>query len=148
MIPKAVAAAPLRPRKEYSVTETGEEPQVFDAIVVGAGFGGLCALYRLRECGFRVRVLEKGDGVGGTWYWNRYPGARVDVHGIEYSYSFSDEIQREWDWSEVMPTQPEIERYLNFVADRLDLRRDIQFDNVRSYFWQPLASPPCRPPIR
>jgi cation diffusion facilitator CzcD-associated flavoprotein CzcO len=112
------------------VTDTREESQVFDAIVVGAGFGGLCALYRLRECGFRVRVLEKGDGVGGTWYWNRYPGARVDVHGIEYSYSFSKEIEQEWDWSEVMPTQPEIERYLNFVADRLDLRRDIQLDTT------------------
>src|SRR4051812_45955383 len=99
----------------------------FDAIVIGAGFGGLYALHKLREIGSTARVLEMGDGVGGTWYWNRYPGARVDVEGIEYSYSFSKEIEQEWDWSEVMPGQPELERYLNFVADRLDLRRDIQF---------------------
>ena len=98
-----------------------------DAIVIGAGFGGLYTLHKLREIGFTARVLEMGDGVGGTWYWNRYPGARVDVEGIEYSYSFSKEIEHEWDWSEVMPSQPELERYLNFVADRLDLRRDIQF---------------------
>ena len=98
-----------------------------DVIVIGAGFGGLYALHKLREIGLQARVLEMGDGVGGTWYWNRYPGARVDVEGIEYSYSFSKEIEQEWDWSEVMPSQPELERYLNFVADRLDLRRDIQF---------------------
>jgi cation diffusion facilitator CzcD-associated flavoprotein CzcO len=99
----------------------------FDVVVIGAGFGGLYALHRLRDEGLRVRVLEMGDGVGGTWYWNRYPGARVDVEGIEYSYSFSKEIEQEWNWSEVMPSQPELERYLNFVTDRLDLRRDIQF---------------------
>jgi cation diffusion facilitator CzcD-associated flavoprotein CzcO len=99
----------------------------YDAIVIGAGFGGLYMQYKLRELGFRSRVLEMGDGVGGTWYWNRYPGARVDVEGIEYSYSFSKEIEQDWNWSELMPSQPEIERYLNFVADRLDLRRDIQF---------------------
>lgn len=98
-----------------------------DALVIGAGFGGIYALHKLRELGFRVRVVEMGDGVGGTWYWNRYPGARVDVEGVEYSYSFSKEIEQEWDWSEVMPTQSEIERYLNFVTDRLDLRRDMQF---------------------
>ena len=103
---------------------------VTDAIVIGAGFGGLYALHKLREIGLRARVLEMGDGVGGTWYWNRYPGARVDVEGIEYSYSFSKEIEQEWDWSEVMPSQPELERYLNFVADRLDLRRDIQFSTT------------------
>ena len=107
--------------------EVDEEIARFDAIVVGAGFGGLCALHRLRALGLRTVVFEKGDGVGGTWYWNRYPGARVDVHGVEYSFSFSPEVEQEWNWSEVMPTQPEIERYLNFVADRLDLRRDIRF---------------------
>ncbi|WP_029111520.1 NAD(P)/FAD-dependent oxidoreductase [Mycobacterium sp. URHD0025] len=99
----------------------------FDAIVVGAGFSGLYALHRLRESGLRVRVLEKADAVGGTWLVNRYPGARCDIESIEYSYSFSDEIQQEWVWTETMPAQPEIEAYLNFVADRLDLRRDIAF---------------------
>ena len=98
-----------------------------DVIVVGAGFSGLYALHRLREQGLRVRVLEKADDVGGTWLVNRYPGARCDIESIEYSYSFSDEIQQEWVWTETMPAQPEIEAYLNFVADRLDLRRDIAF---------------------
>ena len=99
----------------------------YDAVVIGAGFAGLYMLHKLRGLGLRARVLEMGDGVGGTWYWNRYPGARVDVEGIEYSYSFSPEIEAEWNWSELMPAQAEIERYLNFVADRLDLRRDIAF---------------------
>ncbi|MDF3338772.1 NAD(P)/FAD-dependent oxidoreductase [Mycolicibacterium septicum] len=99
----------------------------FDAIVIGAGFSGLYALHRLREQGLRVRVLERADDVGGTWLVNRYPGARCDIESIEYSYSFSDEIQQEWVWTETMPAQPEIEAYLNFVADRLGLRRDIAF---------------------
>jgi len=99
----------------------------FDVVVVGAGFSGLYALHRLRELGMRVAVLERADCVGGTWSVNRYPGARCDIESIEYSYSFSDEIQREWVWTETMPAQPEIEAYLNFVADRLDLRRDIRF---------------------
>ena len=99
----------------------------FDVIVIGAGFSGLYALHRLREQGLRVRVLEKADTVGGTWLVNRYPGARCDIESIEYSYSFSEEIQQEWVWTETMPAQPEIEAYLNFVADRLDLRRDIVF---------------------
>ena len=99
----------------------------FDVIVIGAGFSGLYALHRLRESGFGVRVLERAHNVGGTWLFNRYPGARCDIESIEYSYSFSDEIQQEWVWTETMPAQPEIEAYLNFVADRLDLRRDIAF---------------------
>ncbi|HET6735930.1 flavin-containing monooxygenase [Mycobacterium sp.] len=99
----------------------------FDAIVIGAGFSGLYALHRLRELGVRTRILEMAENVGGTWLYNRYPGARCDIESVEYSYSFSDEIQQEWVWTETMPTQPEIEAYLNFVADRLDLRRDIQF---------------------
>ncbi|MDZ4270377.1 MAG: NAD(P)/FAD-dependent oxidoreductase [Mycobacterium sp.] len=98
-----------------------------DVIVIGAGFSGLYALHRLRELGFRVRVLERADNVGGTWLFNRYPGARCDIESVEYSYSFSEEIQQEWVWTETMPAQPEIEAYLNFVADRLDLRRDIAF---------------------
>src|SRR4051794_35546900 len=99
----------------------------FDAIVIGAGFSGLYALHRLRELGLRAVIIERADEVGGTWLFNRYPGARCDIESIEYSYSFSDEIQQEWVWTETMPAQPEIEAYLNFVADRLDLRRDIRF---------------------
>ncbi|MCW2539990.1 MAG: cyclohexanone monooxygenase [Frankiales bacterium] len=98
-----------------------------DALVIGAGVGGLYMLHKLREQGFNVRAVEMGDGVGGTWYWNRYPGARVDVESLEYSFSFSKEIEQEWDWTEIMASQPELERYINFVADRLDLRRDIEF---------------------
>ncbi len=105
----------------------------FDAIVIGAGFSGLYALHRLRELGLRTVVIERADEVGGTWLFNRYPGARCDIESIEYSYSFSEEIQQEWVWTETMPAQPEIEAYLNFVADRLDLRRDIRFNtNVAS----------------
>src|SRR5579862_870302 len=103
------------------------DPQHFDVVVVGAGLSGLYALHKFRELGLSVRVLEMADAIGGTWLWNRYPGARCDIESIEYSYSFSEEIQQEWVWTESMPAQPEIEAYLNFVADRLDLRRDIQF---------------------
>src|ERR1700743_3290564 len=99
----------------------------FDAIVIGAGFSGLYMLHRLRGLGVRTRVLEMAENVGGTWLFNRYPGARCDIESIEYSYSFSEEIQQEWVWTESMPAQPEIEAYRNFVADRLELRRDIQF---------------------
>jgi cyclohexanone monooxygenase len=100
----------------------------YDVIVVGAGFAGLYMLHRLRALGFSVRVYEQGGDVGGTWYWNRYPGARCDVESMQYSYSFSDELQQTWDWSERYAPQPEILRYANHVADRFDLRRDIQFD--------------------
>jgi cation diffusion facilitator CzcD-associated flavoprotein CzcO len=99
----------------------------FDVLVVGAGFSGLYVLHRLRQLELRTRVLEMAENVGGTWLYNRYPGARCDIESIEYSYSFSEEIQQEWVWTESMPAQPEVEAYLNFVADRLDLRRDIQF---------------------
>src|ERR1700738_2848983 len=97
----------------------------YDVVVVGAGFAGMYMLHRLRGQGFSVRVYEQGDGVGGTWYWNRYPGARCDVESMQYSYSFSDELQREWDWSERYAPQPEILRYANHVADRFNLRTDI-----------------------
>lgn len=100
----------------------------FDAVVIGAGFSGLCMLYRLRELGLSARVYETGGGVGGTWYWNRYPGARCDSPSVHYSYSFSPELEQEWEWTESYPRQPEILRYLNHVADRFDLRRDIQFN--------------------
>src|SRR2546428_7692228 len=94
--------------------------------IVGAGFAGLYMLQRARGLGFSERVFEAGDGVGGTWYWNRYPGARCDVESMEYSYSFSDDLQQEWKWTERYASQPEILRYINHVADRFDLRRDIQ----------------------
>ena len=100
----------------------------FDVLVIGAGFGGLYMMHKLRELGFSAQVVEMGDGVGGTWFWNRYPGARVDVESIEYSFSFSKEIEQEWTWTELMPEQAEIERYINFVADRLDLRRHVKFE--------------------
>src|SRR5829696_9004249 len=100
----------------------------FDAIIVGAGVGGLYAIYRLRKLGLKVRAFEAAGGVGGTWYWNRYPGCRCDVESMEYSYSFSDELQQEWHWPERYGTQPEILRYINHVADRFDLRRDIEFN--------------------
>jgi cyclohexanone monooxygenase len=100
----------------------------FDVVIVGAGFAGLYMLHRLRGLGLSARVVEAAGGVGGTWYWNRYPGARCDVESMQYSYSFSPEIEQEWTWSELFAAQPEILRYANFVADRLDLKRDISFD--------------------
>ena len=109
----------------------------FDAVIVGAGFGGLYMLHALRECGFSSVVLEAASGVGGTWYWNRYPGARCDVESLQYCYSFSPELEREWRWTERYASQPEILRYLDHVADRFDLRRDIRFDTrVASASWE------------
>jgi cation diffusion facilitator CzcD-associated flavoprotein CzcO len=99
----------------------------YDAIVIGAGMSGLYQLYRLRELGLRVRVFEAGTGVGGTWYWNRYPGARFDSESYSYGYSFSKELLEEWNWSEHFAGQPETLRYINLVADKFALRRDIQF---------------------
>src|SRR5882762_8938436 len=101
----------------------------FDAVVIGTGVAGLYQLYSLRELGLRVRAFEAGTGVGGTWYWNRYPGARFDSESWTYGYSFSQELLDEWDWDEHFAAQPETERYLNYVADKFDLRRDIQFDS-------------------
>ena len=103
------------------------ETRLVDAVVVGAGFAGLYMLHRLRGLGLSARVFEAGADVGGTWYWNRYPGARCDVESMQYSYSFSDELQQEWRWTERFAGQPEILRYASHVADRFDLRRDIQF---------------------
>jgi cation diffusion facilitator CzcD-associated flavoprotein CzcO len=100
----------------------------FDIVVVGAGFAGLYALHKMRQLGFNVQVYEAGSGVGGTWYWNRYPGARCDVNSLEYSYQFSEELQQEWSWSEKYSPQPEILEYANHVADRFELRENIQFD--------------------
>jgi cation diffusion facilitator CzcD-associated flavoprotein CzcO len=104
------------------------DDRTLDAVVVGAGLGGVCMLHRLRSRGFSVRVFEAGSGIGGTWFWNRYPGARCDAPSIEYSYQFSEQLEQDWDWSEKYATQPEILRYINHVADRFDLRPDIQLN--------------------
>ena len=104
------------------------DTKTYDAVVIGAGFAGLYMLYRLRQLGMTARVYESGDGVGGTWYWNRYPGARCDVESMQYSYSFSEELQQEWEWTERYPKQAEILTYINHVADRFELRPDIQLE--------------------
>jgi cation diffusion facilitator CzcD-associated flavoprotein CzcO len=108
------------------VTQAQDAPE-FDAIVIGAGVSGLYQLYKLRQLGLKVRVFEAGTGVGGTWYWNRYPGARFDSESYTYGYSFSQDLLDEWNWEERFAGQPETERYLNHVTDKFDLRRDIQF---------------------
>lgn len=108
-----------------SAASTG--PQL-DVAIVGGGLGGLYAIHRLRGMGLKVRAYEAGSGVGGTWFWNRYPGARCDVESLEYSYSFSDDLQQEWKWPERYGNQPEILQYINHVADRFDLRRDVQLN--------------------
>jgi cation diffusion facilitator CzcD-associated flavoprotein CzcO len=110
--------------------------QKLDVVIVGAGFGGLYAVYKFREMGLRIAAFEAGGDVGGVWYWNRYPGARVDLPSIDYSYSFSPEIEQEWTWSEEFASQPELLAYFNFVADRLDLRKHYQFNTrVKSAGW-------------
>jgi cyclohexanone monooxygenase len=110
-----------------SLAESSRE-QAFDVVVVGAGFAGMYMLHRLGKLGFSVRVFEQGSDVGGTWYWNRYPGARCDVESMQYSYSFSDELQQEWNWSERYAPQPEILKYAQHVAERFGLRADIVFN--------------------
>jgi len=109
------------------MSETSET-ELFDAVIVGAGFAGLFMLHRLRGLGLSARVYEAGAGVGGTWYWNRYPGARCDVESMQYSYSFDEGLQQDWHWSERFAAQPEILRYAEHVAERLDLKRDIVFN--------------------
>src|SRR5246500_2568099 len=99
-----------------------------DVAIVGGGLAGLYAIHRLRSMGLKVRAYEAGSGVGGTWFWNRYPGARCDVESLEYSYGFDDPLQQDWKWPERYGTQPEILKYINHVADRFDLRRDIEFN--------------------
>jgi cation diffusion facilitator CzcD-associated flavoprotein CzcO/acetyl esterase/lipase len=120
-MPDAMVAA------SSSRATSGGATQQVDVAVVGGGFAGLYLLHRLRKAGFTTLVLEEADDVGGTWYWNRYPGARCDIQTIDYSYTFDPELERAWKWSEKYATQPEILRYLGFVADRYDLRRDIRF---------------------
>jgi cyclohexanone monooxygenase len=112
-------------------TEAQHQPgsSVIDVAIVGAGIAGLYAVYKLRSMGLKVRAFEAGSDVGGTWYWNRYPGARIDVESVEYAYTFSDELRKEWRWSERYAAQPELHAYLRHVADRFDLRKDIVFDS-------------------
>src|SRR5258708_35659212 len=119
----SMSAAPSASGNSPSASETS-----CDVVVVGAGFAGLYMLHRLRGLGLKARAFEQGDGVGGTWYWNRYPGARCDVESMQYSDSCAEELQQEWDWSERYALQPEILKYANHVADRFDLRPDIQFN--------------------
>lgn len=107
----------------------GAEPETFDVVIIGAGFSGMYAIHRLRnDC--KVVCFEAGDGVGGTWYWNRYPGARVDIQSVEYSYGFDNDLQQEWKWPEYFSAQPDLERYANHVADRFALRDYIRFSNA------------------
>ena len=113
-----------------------QSTETFDAVVIGAGFAGLYSLYRLRNLGLSVKVFEAGDGVGGTWYWNRYPGARCDVESMEYSYSFDPELEQEWVWPDKYSKQSDILRYANHVAERYDLLKDIQFETrIKSAFY-------------
>jgi len=106
-----------------------EHPEEIDIVIIGAGFSGLYAVHKFREK-YNVVCFEAGDGVGGTWYWNRYPGARVDIESVEYSYGFDEELQQEWKWPEYFSAQPDLERYANHVADRFDLRKDIRLSNA------------------
>src|SRR5438270_9973200 len=116
-------------------TSGGTTHQV-EVAVVGAGFAGLYLLHRFRKAGFTTLVIEAADDVGGTWYWNRYPGARCDIPTTDYTYSFDPELEDAWTWSEKYATQPEILSYLRFLADRYDLRRDIDFTTrITSAAW-------------
>jgi cation diffusion facilitator CzcD-associated flavoprotein CzcO len=129
--------ASMRRRENQCVTESCRE---VDAVVVGAGFAGLYAHHRLRQLGLTLRGYEAAADVGGTWWWNRYPGARCDVESMDYCYSFSPELEQEWTWSERYATQPEILRYVNHVADRFDLRRDVRFETrVSAAVWDEAA---------
>src|SRR6202790_2576453 len=124
------------PREAMAATDAAPDAN-FAVIIMGGGISGMYQLYRLRELGMRVRVFEAGTGVGGTWYWNRYPGARFDSETYTYGYSFIKELLQEWNWSEHFAGQPETLRYLNHVADRFDLRRDMLFrSRVAAVTWE------------
>jgi len=112
-----------------SSSQVPEADNSFDAVVIGAGFGGMYMLHRLLQQGLRVALVEQGSDLGGTWFWNRYPGARCDIQSMEYSYQFSEELQQEWEWSEKYATQPEILRYANHVAERFNLREHMRFNS-------------------
>jgi cation diffusion facilitator CzcD-associated flavoprotein CzcO len=119
----------------------GSSTRSLDVVIVGAGFAGMYMLYKLRNLGFSAKVIERADGVGGTWYWNRYPGARCDVESLNYSFSFDKDLEQEWTWSERYSPQPEILKYANHVADRFDLRKDIEFQtSVESAVWDEAES--------
>jgi cyclohexanone monooxygenase len=130
--PRNAGTTPLAQQKSGNVdmpdASHSSQPRELDVAIVGGGLAGLYAIHRLRKIGLRVRAYEAGSGVGGTWFWNRYPGARCDVESLEYSYSFDEALQQEWKWPERYGTQPEILKYINHVADRFDLRRDVQLD--------------------
>src|ERR1700716_2076631 len=126
---KNLKGARMSALQSISGKSHASDTEKYDVVVVGAGFAGMYMLHRLRGLGLSVRVYEQGGDVGGTWYWNRYPGARCDVESMQYSYSFSDELQQEWDWSERYAPQPEILKYANHVADRFKLRSDIALNN-------------------
>jgi cation diffusion facilitator CzcD-associated flavoprotein CzcO len=113
------------------MTDTTIAPH-YDVVIVGAGFAGIYGIHKFRDqMGLRVHGFDAADDVGGTWYWNRYPGARVDIESVHYSYSFDEELQQEWHWTERYPAQPEILAYLNHVADRYDVRKDVTFRHPR-----------------
>src|ERR1700734_1195447 len=114
---------------QHALVTEPKSIEQFDAIIIGAGVCGLYQLYKLRQLGLSVRTYDDAGGCGGTWYWNRYPGCRFDSESETYGYSFSDELLQEWDWKEHFSGQPENERYLNYVADKFDLRRDIQLNS-------------------
>ena len=122
-------------------TPSTTDTPVYDAIIIGSGFAGLYAIHKLRDqMGMNVVAFDAAGDVGGTWYWNRYPGARVDIESVHYSYSFSDELQWDWQWTEEFAAQPEILAYLNHVADRFDLRRNVRFNTrVTSAVWDETA---------
>lgn len=129
-----MTVAPTAPLPEKQNVDPN--PQRRDILIVGGGFGGMYAVYKFREMGFKLQAFEAGGDVGGVWYWNRYPGARVDLPSIDYSYSFSPEIEQEWTWSEQFAAQPELLRYIDFVATRLNLRPHFQFNTrVTSATW-------------
>ncbi|HPT96044.1 MAG TPA: NAD(P)/FAD-dependent oxidoreductase, partial [Microbacteriaceae bacterium] len=113
------------------MSSTTETIPTYDVVVIGAGFAGIYLVHKLRDdLGLDVKVFERGGGIGGTWYWNRYPGARCDFESDYYSFSFNDEIQQEWDWTERYAPQPEILRYANYVADKLDVRGNIELNTT------------------
>jgi cyclohexanone monooxygenase len=129
-------------RESGTVEETSRPAARLDIVIVGAGFAGMYMLHRARGLGLAARAFEAGSGVGGTGYWNRYPGARCDVESMEYSYQFDEALQQEWRWSERFATQPEILRYANHVADRFDLRKDIRSGPGKTRVFMPLLGFP------
>ena len=130
------------PDASNSPAQAPKEKDQLDVAIVGGGLAGLYAIHRLRSLGLKVRAYEAGSGVGGTWFWNRYPGARCDVESLEYSYSFDAQLQQDWKWPERYGTQPEILKYINHVADRFDLRDTavrVRIDLTHAHLWDVTA---------